>query len=197
DIWSWSVFDEEKQIAFNGHYLVHGEEAVLIDPPDPDPATLDDLRRLMQTQQACPLQAILLTNLHHDRGGPRLRDVFSIPLHMPEADAALADFQPDKVFRGVYRSFCGLRVVHVPCQKTPGESVFHLEDRKILIVGDALIGRVQGKVNLLPPDKYADIHKAKAGLRVLGDLDFEMLLVGDGFSILREARQAVGELIEF
>ena len=33
-IYSWSEFSEEKQLNFNGYYLTHNGEAVLIDPPE-------------------------------------------------------------------------------------------------------------------------------------------------------------------
>ena len=33
DIYQWSEFSDEKQLSFNGYYLVHGEESVIIDPP--------------------------------------------------------------------------------------------------------------------------------------------------------------------
>ena len=56
-------------------------------------------------------------------------------------------------------------------QKSPGESVFFLKDRGVMFVGDALIGKVPGKLNMLPPDKYKDLELAKKGLNKL--LDFE------------------------
>ena len=81
-------------------------------------------------------------------------------------------------------------------QKSPGESAFYIEDRKILIVGDALIGKNKGEVNMLPPDKFEDIGKAKAGLNVLKTLDFESLLVGDGHSILKDAKAQVEKFLD-
>jgi hypothetical protein len=65
-----------------------------------------------------------------------------------------------------------------------------------MIVGDALIGKVPGKLNMLPPDKYRDPGLAKKGLNKLLDFEFESLLVGDGEPILCEAKEAVKKFLE-
>ena len=44
---------------------------------------------------------------------------------------------------------------------------------------------------MLPAEKYADAAKAKAGLRRLLKYQFDAILVGDGASILTEAKAAV------
>ena len=80
-------------------------------------------------------------------------------------------------------------MVHLHHQKSPGESAFYLEKKKILIVGDALIGNPPGKLNFLPETKYQDIRKAQAGLRRLFSLSFDVLLVGDGQSFLSGAQE--------
>ena len=37
---------------------------------------------------------------------------------------------------------------------------------------------------MLPPEKFVDINEARKSLHVLGDFDFDCLLLGDGESIL-------------
>jgi glyoxylase-like metal-dependent hydrolase (beta-lactamase superfamily II) len=76
-------------------------------------------------------------------------------------------------------------------QKSPGETAFYIKDQQIMILGDALIGKVPGEVSMLPPDKYKDPAKAKTCLNQLLEYDFETLLVGDGISILKGAKEAV------
>src|SRR3989454_12001381 len=65
-----------------------------------------------------------------------------------------------------------------------------------LIVGDALIGRPAGQLNLLPAEKFADVNKAKASLTRLLKYNFDAILVGDGTSILAGAKEAVRRAIE-
>lgn len=181
---------------FNGYYLLHGGESVIIDPPDLDETGMKELETLISENSTHPLKAILLTNVHHDRMSLGLKAKWSLPIYIHEKDRELLEFVPDATFQGGDTPVCGLKVIHLENQKSPGESAFLLEARKILIVGDALIGKIPGKVNLLPPDKYRDIRKAKEGLRILKDYDFESILVGDGEPILTRARQVVMEFLE-
>ena len=92
-------------------------------------------------------------------------------------------------------TFCELKVIHLENQKSPGESAFYLEDKKTLFIGDALIGKVPGKLNLLPPEKFADINEARKSLQVLRNFDFEDLFLGDGESILSKGKEALEELL--
>jgi len=91
----------------------------------------------------------------------------------------------------------GLWVIHLKDMKSPGESALFLDMGKgYLIVGDALIGRQAGQLNLLPAEKFADVNKAKASLTRLLKYNFDAILVGDGTSILAGAKEAVRRAIE-
>jgi hypothetical protein len=48
----------------------------------------------------------------------------------------------------------------------------------------------------MPAEKYADVDKAKQGIRVLLKYLYESVLVGDGVSILTGGRQAVQDFLE-
>jgi hypothetical protein len=43
----------------------------------------------------------------------------------------------------------------------------------------------------LPPEKYTDIEKARAGIKVLDDLNFDSLLMGDGDPIVTGCKKAI------
>ncbi len=195
-VWMWSSFDEERQIDFNGHCVFHEGESVLIDPVEIADADLVRLKQLLSGNSDFPLKAILLTNLHHERDSARLKKLFSVPVWVHKKDAPGLEETPDHTFADGDLLSCGLKVIRLPDQKTAGESVFYLSARKILIVGDALIGRVAGQVNLLPPEKYADIGKARAGLASLTALDFDTMLLGDGHSILQGANEVVNRFLK-
>jgi hypothetical protein len=49
---------------------------------------------------------------------------------------------------------------------------------------------------MLPAEKYADVAKAQEGLRRLLKYNFDSLLVGDGTSILTDAKRAVEQLLQ-
>lgn len=196
DIFTWSEFSEEKQLDFNGYYIARQGESVLIDPPELDESGLHELSALVAKNSDCPLKAIFLSNVHHDRMSRQLKDKFSIPICIHEKDKALLEFSADKTFADGETGPCGLKVIHLSHQKSPGESAFLLPDIKTLIVGDALIGKIPGKVNLLPAEKYSDIQQAKDSLRILSEHDFDTLLVGDGNSILKDAKKVVLEFLQ-
>ena len=84
-----------------------------------------------------------------------------------------------------------LHAVTVPENKSPGETALHWPERRLLILGDALIGKPPGGLSLLPTKMYADMTRAREGIMVLLKLDFDALLVGDGDPILQDGKQAV------
>ena len=69
-------------------------------------------------------------------------------------------------------------------------------DRRILIVGDAIIGNPPGQCGLLPERVMDDPARLRASVRALLDLDFDTLLVGDGEAIVRDAKASVRKLVE-
>ena len=180
NLFRWSEFSDEKQLNFNGYYLANREESVIIDPPGLNNDGMSELKKRVADHARSPLKAILLTNVHHDRASLKFKEVFHIPIYIHDNDKDLLDFTPDHTFKDDEILFCGLKVIHLKNQKSPGESAFLLEDQKQLFVGDALIGKTPGELSLLPPEKYKDIHTAKEALKVLQSLNIDDLLLGDG-----------------
>ncbi len=80
--------------------------------------------------------------------------------------------------------------------KSPGEVALLWRDRGIPIVGDAIIGNPAGQCGLLPERVMDDPARLRRNVRKLLDLDFDILLVGDGASILQNAKARLKELIE-
>jgi len=190
-IWEWSWFSEEKQLDFNGHLLAVGEHRILVDPP---PLSAADFAFLKQGEQ---IDYILLTNRDHQREAASLRQTLGCQVMAPELDAKDMAVTIDKTFKDGELLPGGIWVVHLTNQKSPGESAFFLEKGKgIFIVGDALIGEPAGSVRLLPADKYADKAQAGLSLKRLLKFSFETLLVGDGTSLLTDAKSAVHTLLE-
>ena len=58
DIHTWSEFSDEKQLNFNGYYVVREGQSVLIDPPELNPSGLQELEILVSKNSHCPLKAI-------------------------------------------------------------------------------------------------------------------------------------------
>ena len=185
-IWTWSVFNEEKKMNFNGWYIQCDGETVVIDPPEPD----DHVFQLIQVRGAP--DAVLLTNKHHTRFAEAFREAYDCPIWVHEYDEQLMETPVDRTFQDNDILSCGLRVVNLHHGKTNGESGFYLEkERSTMILGDAVIGHPTGFLSMLPPEKFEDPAMAKVGLNRLLEYDFDMLLLGDGDSILTNAHQTL------
>lgn len=188
--WQWSWFSEEKQLDFNGLFLVVGEHKILIDPP---PMAGEDQAFIRRNG---PVDYLIVTNRDHAREAGTCQATFNCQVFLPELDAPQMDLKPTKTFKDQELLPGGLWVVQLSDQKSPGESALFVQQGKgVLIVGDALIGKPAGSVTLLPSEKYTDVAKAKEGLRRLLKYNFDSLLVGDGRSILTGAKQAVEQAL--
>lgn len=184
--WQWSWYSEEKQLDFNGLFLVVGEHKILIDPP---PMAGEDQAFIRRNG---PVDYLIVTNRDHAREAGSCQGTFGCQLFVPDADASQMDLKPTKTFKDQELLPGGIWVVHLRDQKSPGESALFIQQgRGVLIVGDALIGKPAGAVTMLPAEKYMDVVKAKEGLRRLLRYNFDSILVGDGTSILTGAKPAV------
>lgn len=190
-IWQWSWFSQEKGLDFNGLYLGIGEHHMLVDPP---PMAEEDLRTI---KRGGGIDYIIVTNRDHEREAARYQAEFACQLQVPQADAPLMAVTPTKTFADGELLPGGIWVIHLHDQKSPGESALFVQQGKgVLIVGDALVGAPAGGLRLLAADKYADYSKAKEGLKRLLKYNFDSILVGDGVSIMTDAKSAVERAIQ-
>ena len=185
-VWQWSSFSEEKQLDFNGLFLTVGEHRILVDPP---PMTAEDV---LQVRGGGPVDYIVLTNRDHEREAARYQKELQCQVMVPAADAPHMAITAERTYKDGELLPGGIWVIHLQDQKSPGESALFLQQGKgVMIVGDALIGKPPGFVNMLPAEKYEDATKAREGLRRLLKYSFDTLLCGDGAAVMTGARQAV------
>ena len=147
DIYTWSVFSDEKQLNFNGWFIQNQLSLfgnIIIDPPEPSE------KDLVQMQKMGGVKQIIITNQHHLRRASVIQEKFNPKIQINSADAGEIELNCDSNFRngGILAGF--LEAVVVPYNKTPGETALFWAERKILIVGDALIGDPAGKLRFLP-----------------------------------------------
>ncbi len=188
DVYTWSVFSEEKKLNFNGYFIPTQHPLfgnVVIDPPPVSDLDLAQMETLGSVEQ------ILITNRNHTRWSRELRRKFNAEIRINSADIQSEDMISDHNFGDGDMLAGFLKAIVIPDNKSPGETALFWEERKILFVGDALIGKPLGEVSLLPPEKYAEIEKARAGIQVLDDLNFDSLLLGDGDPISTRGKKAI------
>jgi glyoxylase-like metal-dependent hydrolase (beta-lactamase superfamily II) len=139
---------------------------------------------------------IILTNRNHSRASNTLRERTGARTAIHPDDAAHARDQgatlDDTLAVG---QTIGPLVVVEAAGKSPGEVAFHWPERRLLIVGDAVIGNPPGRCGLLREQVMDNPQRLRQSVRRFLDLDFDTLLVGDGEPILEGAKARLEELV--
>ena len=190
DIYTWSVYSEEKKLNFNGYFIASQHPLfgnVVIDPPQASDSDLEQMESLGFVQH------IIITNRDHIRWSEEFQQKFGAEIQMNTNDITNSAMVSDRNFKNGDMIAGFLQAVVIPDNKSPGETALFWAERKTLFLGDALIGKPPGAVTLLPEEKYDDIQRAKAGISILHKLDFEHLLLGDGDSILHNGKEVVSQ----
>ena len=189
DILTWSWFSEPHQYYFNGHLVRNPGGNICIDPVEPAEDGLDAIA-------IEGVARILLTNRNHSRAANRVRDRTGArtAIHGSDAEHARNEGTELDDTLEVGERIGPLEVIDAT-GKSPGEVALFWRDRGILIVGDAVIGNPSGRCGLLPDRVKDDPAGLRANVRKFLDLDFDTLLVGDGDSILEDAKARLEELV--
>lgn len=189
DIFTWSWRSPPHGYNFNGYLIRQPGGNLCIDPADPTP---EDLAEIVRHGVA----RILLTNRNHVRDANRVRSRTGARTAIHPADAGYAQGQGAEIDDAltVGEAIGPLQVVAVP-GKSPGEVALHWPARRLLIVGDALIGNPPGQLSLLRERVMDDPAQLRASVRALRALDFDALLVGDGVPILAGAKAQLEQLV--
>jgi len=171
-IFTWSWFSEPHGYDFNGYLIREPEGNLCVDPVEPSEQVL---ARLVQRGVA----RIVLTNRNHVRKAALVRERTGAPIAIHPADAAYAQAQGVTIDAGLAAGdqFGSFTVLGVP-GKSPGEIALHSPRRRILIVGDAVIGNPPGKLSLLREKVMDDPPLLRASVAALAALEVEVLLPG-------------------
>jgi glyoxylase-like metal-dependent hydrolase (beta-lactamase superfamily II) len=190
DVFTWSRFSEPHGYDFNGYLVVHDEGNLCIDPVLPDDADLDAIARL-------GVAKIVLTNRNHTRASNAIRDRTQAPvwIHPDDAPHARGQGTPVDGELRVGDRIGPLDIVGAP-GKSAGEVVLHWPSRRLLFVGDAVVGNPPGRCALLRDKVMDDPERLRRSVLGLLALDFDALLFGDGTPILREAKTRLDELVQ-
>ena len=189
DILTWSWYSEPHHYYFNGHLIRDPGGNICIDPVEPTEDNLDAIANEGVAQ-------ILLSNRNHSRAANRVRALSDAQTAIHGSDAEHAKNEGTELddTLEVGERVGPLEVIDA-AGKSPGEVAFFWRERRILIVGDAVIGNPSGHCGLLPDRVKDDPAHLRNSVRKFLDLDFDTLLVGDGESILKGAKARLEELI--
>jgi glyoxylase-like metal-dependent hydrolase (beta-lactamase superfamily II) len=190
DVLTWSRLSEPHGYDFNGHLVRHPKGNICIDPVDPGEEGLEALARE-------GVAVIAITNRNHVRAANAVRARTGARTLIHPADHAYAVGQGAEI-DGELEDGCSLgpfMIVGVP-GKSPGEVALHWPERRVLIVGDAIIGNPAGSLSLLREKVMDDPAQLRESVRSLRALAFDTLLVGDGMPIVTGARERVRQLCD-
>jgi glyoxylase-like metal-dependent hydrolase (beta-lactamase superfamily II) len=188
DVFTWSWFSEPHGYNFNSLLIPHSDGNICIDPVEPTDEVLNELARI-------GVSRILLTNRNHLRAANKVRERTQARCYIHPADAEYAKKQGALLDGELHEGEkIGPLEVIGASGKSPGEVAFLWPDRKTLIVGDAVIGNPPGRLTLLRERVMDDPQRLRRSVQQLLVLDFDTILVGDGTSVLRDAKQRLQEL---
>ena len=190
DVFTWQWFSEPHGYNFNGHLIRQAGGNLCIDPVQPDDATLSEIGRV-------GVQTILITNRNHSRAANAVREHTGARTLIHPQDAPHAEGQ-GAIIDGPLQAgdrIGPLRVV-AAAGKSPGEVALHWPERRLLVIGDAVIGNPPGRCGLLREKVMDDPVRLRQSVRKLLELEFDTLLFGDGVSILANAKARLRDLVE-
>lgn len=188
DLFSWSAFDEARNVDFNGLLWVREGGNVLVDPmplTDHDRAHLDELGGAAW---------IVITNSDHTRAATDIAGWTGARIAGPAAEQADFPIRCDRWLADGDALVPGMVAIALQGSKTPGELAL-LIDGTTLVTGDLVRAHRGGALNLLPPPKLSDPAAAAASVRRLAALDgVEAVLVGDGWPVFRGGAARLADL---
>jgi glyoxylase-like metal-dependent hydrolase (beta-lactamase superfamily II) len=188
-IYAWSRFSEPHGYDFNGHLLIDAGGNICIDPVEAEADELAAIKRL-------GVARILITNRNHSRASKRFRAETGAVVAIHPADAAHARSQGAVIDEELaVGERIGPLTVIAAKGKSPGEIALHWPARRILVVGDAFVGNPPGKCALLREQVMDEPATLRQSVAKLLALDFDTILVGDGVSILANAKPRLEELV--
>ena len=192
DLFTWSDYQPDRRIDFNGFYWRRPAGGVLFDPMPLGPTILEWL-----AEQPGAVRFIIITNADHLRAGPELGERLGARLIAPTCDRGLLPSGIDGWYdeSTPLPSELGIDAHWIHGGKTAAEAAIHLPELDCLLFGDIVRSHASGVLRLLPDAKLEDEARVCADLRGLAGLSFSSVLLGDGDSLFTGARAAFDRLL--
>ena len=188
NIYTWSWFSEPHGYDFNGYLIADADGNLCIDPVPPQ----DQMAEI----ERIGVGTILLTNRNHARASNAVRERTQarVMIHPDDAPHAVSQGTPidGELLIG---EKIGPLVIEPAPGKSPGEVALHWPERRLLFIGDAVVGNPPGRCGLLREKVMDDPARLRTSVRNLLELDFDALLFGDGVPILAGAHARLEELV--
>ncbi len=190
EVLTWQWFSQPHGYNFNSLLVPSPAGNLCIDPVEPNDEVLSELVRR-------GVSRILITNRNHVRAANRVREHTGARSYIHPEDAAYAKAQGAELDGELHagEGMGALEVIGVS-GKSPGEVAFLWPERKVLIVGDAVIGNPPGRLSLLRESVMDDAPRLRRSVQQLLALDFDTIFVGDGVSLIGDAKRQLRKLVD-
>jgi glyoxylase-like metal-dependent hydrolase (beta-lactamase superfamily II) len=189
NLFTWSVFDAERNVDFNSIAWIRAQGNVLIDPL---PLSVHDWSHLHNLGGA---STIVITNSDHIRAAQDIAEKTGAQILGPQAEQETFPIPCDRWLKDGEEVVPGLKVLELHGSKTPGELALVLED-VTLITGDLVRAHRANELMLLPDAKLKDKAAAIASVLRLADLEqIETVLVGDGWPVFQNGHRYLQALM--
>jgi glyoxylase-like metal-dependent hydrolase (beta-lactamase superfamily II) len=190
DLFTWSIYEPEQQVDFNGVLWKRDGGNVLVDPPALGP---HDEKHLSELGGA---GWIVITNSMHVRGAREIAARTGARLLGPSGERGGFPVACERWLRDGDEPFPGLVVRELQGSKSEGELALVLGDTTALF-GDLVRAHRAGSLMLLRRDKLRDPAAAVASVRRFRSLHprVEHVLVGDGWPAFRNGGALLDELV--
>ncbi|MBD2198500.1 MULTISPECIES: MBL fold metallo-hydrolase [Calothrix] len=189
DLYGWSHFNPARNIDFNGIAWIRPQGNILIDPVALSNHDWNHITSLGGVAW------IVVTNSDHIRSTPEIANQTYAKIAAPAGEKDNFPIACDRWLVDGEEVVPGLKVIELQGSKTPGELALLLEETT-LITGDLVRAHKAGNLTILPQEKLVNRQEAVASVQRLAALtEVEAVLVGDGWSIFRDGRDRLKELV--
>jgi glyoxylase-like metal-dependent hydrolase (beta-lactamase superfamily II) len=189
DLYTWSCFNPTRNIDFNGFAWIRPEGNILIDPVALSNHDWNHLESLGGVAW------IILTNSDHLRSAQEIANQTYSKIAGPVAEKENFPIACDRWLSDGEELVPGLKVMELQGSKTPGEIALLLEETT-LIIGDLVRSHSADTLTILADNKLLNREQAIASVRRLAELKkVQTILVGDGWSVFRDGRERLQELL--
>jgi len=190
DLYSWSEFNEERNIDFHGLLWVRPGGNILVDPL---PLSEHDQEHLTQLGGAA---WIVITNSDHVRDALMIAKHTGAKLAGPKAESATFPISCERWLGDGDELIAGLKALALEGSKSPGELAL-LIDNDTLVTGDLVRAHEGGRLCILPDPKLSNKGLAIASVKRLAAFpEIEAVLTGDGWPVFRDGHQRLNELLQ-
>ncbi|MBT4792633.1 MAG: MBL fold metallo-hydrolase [Halobacteriovoraceae bacterium] len=190
DLYSWSEFNEEKNIDFNSFLWVSKYGNIAFDPL---PVSTHDLKHI---ETLGGISWIIITNSDHIRDVENIRAITGAKVAGPLAEKDNLAIKCDRYLSTGDDLISGLKTIELQGSKTPGELSFILDDTT-LITADLIRAHKANELMLLPKEKLNDYEKAKESIaKLLEFKEIETILMGDGWHIFEGATKKLAKFYQ-